>query len=221
MFVFVCVCVCLCLVSYCLTINFERSVELFNAAVSVDVKPMMNQTSTFETHTFTSQATISSCTIWIILPLLPEFGWSNISRHIEFLPVTWYTELRIFWAKSCTFLMMVTFATCCGRLLYTISINKDAFRLTLDGYNNDKYLRYALKDDDTIYQTIVNWINLQFCPPSRQLQDINVNPTPETTLQTPSISIPSLQQTSGQRDQHLSAPVFICPRSTRFTRCSP
>ena len=52
----------------------------------------------------------------------------------------------------------------------TISINKDAFRLTLDGYKNDKYLRYSLKDGDTIYQSIVNWINLQFCPPSRQLQ---------------------------------------------------
>ena len=102
----------------------------------------------------------------------------------------------------------------------TISINKDAFRHTLDGYKNDKYPRYSLKDDDTIYQTIVNWINLQFCPPSRQLQDINVNPTPDKTLQTPSTtSIPSLQQTSGQRDQHLSAPVFIRLRSTRFTRC--
>ena len=116
--------------------------------------------------------------------------------------------------------MMVTFATCFG--IFLPFINTDAFRLTLDEYKNDKYLRYSLKDDDTIYQTIVNWINLQFCPPSRQLQDINVNPTPDTTLQTPSTtSIPSLQQTSGQPDQHLSAPVFIRPRSARFTRCSP
>ena len=46
----------------------------------------------------------------------------------------------------------------------TISINKDSFRLTFDVYKNDKYIRYPLRDDDTIYQTIVNWEQSWACP---------------------------------------------------------
>ena len=80
---------------------------------------MMNQTSTFETHTFTSRATISSCTIciWNTTSSTRIRMKQYIQAQIEFVPVSWYTELRRFWTKSFSFLMMVTFATCCGRLL--------------------------------------------------------------------------------------------------------
>ena len=178
----------------------------------------MNQTSTFETHTLTSQATISSCTIWTTTS-------STRIRTKQYIQAHWVPTSHLVHRVE-EILDKILYIShdghICDMLARLFSINKDAFRLTLDGYKNDKYLQYSLKDDDTVSQTIVNWINLQFCPPSRQLQDINVNPTPDTTLQTPSTtSIPSLQQTSGQRDQHLSTPVFIRARSTRFTRCSP
>lgn len=47
---------------------------------------MMNQTSTFETHNFTSQVTISYCTIWTTSSTRILPGWNNIIQ-IEFWPL--------------------------------------------------------------------------------------------------------------------------------------
>lgn len=45
----------------------------------------------------------------------------------------------------------------------SISISQNSFRLTLDSHHSGKHFSHALRDNDTIYQSIINWDKAWTC----------------------------------------------------------